>query len=238
MIHELAAVVGLHITHFRKRVVMRIIQRLWVGLCVCSSICLGGCTRVFELPNAHVDALVNPKSGPVVKVVKVTDLRKFEADPPNILTPTVQNNDDIANPSITARAIGKGKVNGYTIFYIYPNNGPTVETAVQGAVENALREKGYVVAADGSADAAGAIPVEVGIRKFWLTLDEGFWTIEADYAVEVEITSPALLNGTTESVTASYYINSAFMVPSICEHCIGEGLDQLSINVQPKLKAP
>jgi len=217
---------------------MRKIQRLWVGLGVLSLIWLGGgCVHQKELENAHIEALANPNNGPAVRVLKVTDLRKFEADPQNIQTPTVVNSDEIANRAVTLRAIGKGENAGYTFYYTYPE-GRTVETEVQTVVENALRTKGYFVVANDSPSAASAIPVTVEIRKSWFWFVTGVWTMTLQYDVVVDVTSPIVLNGGTESAAGHFDITSPFMVDRVCENCICDGLDDLRDKLLPKLKKP
>ena len=217
---------------------MRSLQRLWVGVGVLSLICLGGgCTHEWELSNARVDPVANPNGGPAAKVLRVTDARKFEANPDDPKTPTLRDSDDIPNRAVTLRAIGKATNGPHTFYFIYPE-GQTVEMAVQGAVENALRNKGYTVVAGDSPSAAGAIPVEVEIRKSWLWWDVGFWTIEADYEVEVEVKGPIVLNGGTETATAHYNMSSAYMASAICESCVGNGLGGLAKDIETKLKSP
>ena len=219
---------------------MRNIQRMWAGTIVCSLIFfIGGCVHVVKLSNARVEPVANPASGPAVVVVKVTDARTFEAKPKDRESPTLEKSSDIANPDVTVRAIGRAKNNGHTFYFLYPNHeADTVKTAVRGAVENGLRDKGYVVVANDSPGATSAIPVEVTIRKFWVWWQPQVWVIEALYDVEVDVKSPVVLNGGTETVQGHHQIHSGYMTSAITRNCVRDGLKELAVNLQAKLKSP
>jgi hypothetical protein len=66
----------------------------------------------------------------------------------------------------------------------------------------------------------------------------GFWTVQATSDVEVDIKGPVALNGSSESARGYYHINSPFMVPAICLATSCDALDDLIVNLQPKLKTP
>jgi hypothetical protein len=204
-----------------------------MGLLALSLFAAGGCTHDWGLAYSRVDPASNPSNGPAVKIVSVTDERSFVADPGEIQTPTVENRKDIGNRAITVRAIGNAKNGAHTFYFTYVE-GQSVETAVRGAVENALRRKGYIVVAPDSPAGASAIPVEVEINKSWCWWDPGWTTIGVLYDVKINLKSPIVLNGDTATATGRYEINRVYIVSAEIDECVGQGLDALSKDVETK----
>jgi hypothetical protein len=215
------------------------IRRFWGVMGVCLLICCGsGCVPQKTLTNAYLDPVANPTTGPAVVVVKVTDLRTFEADPTEAETPTLKGSGESPDRADMSRAIGRaGPANGLTWFYYHYPQELTVENVVQTTVENALRAKGYIVVAKDSKSAANAIPVEVGIRKFWLSTFSSAWYAKLQYEVEVDVKSPVVPEW-IGSVAGNSSVTIFRLENPVCETCIVAGLNDLATNLQTKLKSP
>jgi len=218
---------------------MQKLQRFWLGAVGLSLICLTtGCVHQKELSNSgFIEPLTNTNTGQTVKVVTVSDMRKFEKDQSNPQTPTVADANDIGNKAITLRTVGRGENGPHKFYFSYPE-GRTVESVVRTAVENALLTKGYSVVSNESPSAASAIPVNVDIRKFWNWFGSAFVVFDINYEVELDVRSPIVLNGGTETVSANYIINTPYIADSLVGKTIEEGFGELIKNMQSKLKNP
>ena len=218
---------------------MQKLQRFWRGLVVLSLICLtAGCVHEKELTNSgFIEPLGITNAGHSVKVVSVSDMRKFEKDQPDDQTPTLADANDIGNKAIMLRAVGKGNNMAHKFYFSYPQ-GRTVESVVRTAIENALLTKGYSVVSNDSPAAVSAIPINVDIRKFWNWFHTAGFVFDINYEVELDLRSPIVLNGGTETVAADFVTYTPFIADSLVGKNIEEGLGKLIKNMQPKLKNP
>jgi hypothetical protein len=216
-----------------KRQTLRVALRMWIVFAAMFVLSMSlGCVRAKTVMDLSVPQLSDPHGSKAVKIVKISDLRKFEADPSAWSTPTVARSNEITDRAITVRTIGQGPGKSDLIL----PEGKTVEMLVGDAVQKALREKGYSVVTDTSPSVTNTIPIEVEIKKFWLWFKPGIWLLTAYYEAEIDLKSPIVLNGNKETVTGRSDINSPLMVSGIFTGALESGLENLINNVKTKLK--
>ena len=149
----------------------------------------GGCATNRGILDVRISAPQNPPSGRAVALVRVTDVRKFEAAPRVASIPSLMGRE-IGDKAITARAIAR-KRNGYgqALGDILLPPGRTVEDLVREALVQAFREAGYRVI-DGvtdSTDQGSVIPLEADIKQFWAWVTPGMWAISMEFEAQVQI---------------------------------------------------
>ncbi|HEY1684887.1 MAG TPA: hypothetical protein VGG19_08995, partial [Tepidisphaeraceae bacterium] len=165
--------------------------------------------------------------------------RQFQAKTKDMKIPTVQHSQDIDNSKVTDRAVGRFSNGLHTFYFVYgKKEGTTVETAVEGAVANALRNKGYMVVPNDSADAARAVPVEVVIQTFWISSEIGVWSGSLKAEIQVSVTSPALREGKAATASGSHTIHTGYLVSAIPRNCIRDSLNDLTFDLENKFKRP
>jgi hypothetical protein len=175
----------------------------------------------------------DPGGSKAVKIVKVTDLRKFTADTRlDRSKPTVARSNEISDPAITVRTIGRAH-GGSDI--ILPED-RTVEMLVGDAVQKALRGNGYSVASTAATSASEAIPVEVEIRKFWIWYEFGTWLATIYYEAEIGLKSPIVLNGSEETVTGHFEVSAPMVVSGMYTRTAESGIEDLIINTKSRIK--
>jgi hypothetical protein len=199
-----------------------------VGLCV-----LGGCNHTIDFEGMFLDAVPNPTSGPAATITKVTDLRVFEAEPKDKESPRLREPKDIGNRAVTSKAFGFVEMGYNDNYYVMVDH--TVEQLAQTAVENALRNQGYVVVAADSPAAADAVPVEVGIRMLWFFPSPDGWRTN----VELEVQSRLLTNPSGKETVTTNDMNYRWMVhESMARGIVYDTLNDVSDKLKLKLKKP
>src|SRR5262249_57048213 len=66
-----------------------------------------GCATTRGVIDIPAKAGPNPSSGPLVRIDRVTDRRAFEVDPRQANIPSLMNDAEIKDPTITSRAIAR-----------------------------------------------------------------------------------------------------------------------------------
>jgi hypothetical protein len=103
-----------------------------------------------------------------VKITEVRDLRKFDAHPSDLSTPSLFD-AEINNPRITSRAIARKRRASFSYAGgdIMLPEGSTVAALVRSTAQKALQDKGYAVVDETSPDYAAALPLALDIDQFW-----------------------------------------------------------------------
>jgi len=185
---------------------------------------------------APVSTASAPPSGPAVKITDVRDLRQFEVNPRDPSQPSLGDADEIKNPAITSRAIGR-KRNGYgmAIGDVALPEGTTVMVLVRGAVQKALQDQGYRVVTEGSPDYPTAAPLTVSITQFWAWFTPGFEvTAQSKSAIimsgdQLLTTSPAAAEGYARYGTVAVF-------ESTWKDVVERGVADLSTNVAAQIR--
>jgi hypothetical protein len=139
----------------------------------------------------------NPQQGEAVRIAKVSDERKFTLSPPQADIPSLSEND-IGNPAITSRAIGRkrggfGKALGDVL--LPPEQ--TVSSLMRDAASAGFRKAGFRVLDESDSGYDQAIPIEVTVREFWSWFSPGFASVKATNRGELWLQGhlPAISNG-------------------------------------------
>ena len=74
------------------------------------------------------------------------------------------------------------------------------------------------------------------IRKSWLWLDTGFWTVKVDYDVEVGVKGSIVRNGGADSAMGHFDVSSPVLFVANMEAGVRNGLGDVTSNLEPKLK--
>jgi len=121
------------------------------------------------------------ESGMAVVLVPPVDARRFEAAPTDPSVPSLKMADQITNPEITSRALGR-KRNGYGMAMgdVLLNPPQTASTLVGDAVKAGLRDSGFRVVDAADPAYATAPKVNVRIGEFWTWITPGFGSIKLD----------------------------------------------------------
>lgn len=158
------------------------------AVAVLSVMILGsGCATNRGILDVRVPEIQNPASGPVVRIVRVTDKRAFEVAPRSPSIPSLKGHE-INDKAITGRAIAR-KRNGYgkAIGDILLPEGRTVETLVKDALTKSFREAGCRVVEDSTGVTETVIPIEADIDQFWSWMTPGFWALSLEFEAKVAI---------------------------------------------------
>jgi hypothetical protein len=133
------------------------------------AVTLSGCIFGRSVVDIQPPASTSTAQGKAfVKITALRHLRQFEVNPSKPSSPSLGEDADVANPAITARAIGR-KRNGYGggAGDVALPEGRTVSDVVRDTVRNVLQDKGYVLVDKESPNYAAAAPLEIDIDRFW-----------------------------------------------------------------------
>jgi hypothetical protein len=151
---------------------------------------VSGCATSRGVLDITQEETANPVSGEAIKLVRVSDNRQFQIDPPEPDIPSLKN-DEIDDPAITSRAIArKRNTFGQALGDILLPEDETVAGLVESSLTRGFRENGYRVVGPDDSDFDEAIPVEVDIEKFWGWFNPGFWEIKLKYETVIRISGP------------------------------------------------
>jgi hypothetical protein len=147
--------------------------------------------REFDLSMPAARSVVVATKGPA-RVGAVQDARRFENDPDEPSTPSINGDVDAESPEQLAKMIGRQR-NTYGMAWgdIALPEGQTVDAKVRGLVEEALRRHSYAVVASGGADGADALDVRVD--EFWAWFRPGFAYVT--FRADVRVTVTGTLGG-------------------------------------------
>lgn len=130
---------------------------------------LTGCAMVQTTANLETPVVANPTTGPAVKIVSVTDNRKFvyPHEAGDCKTPSVDSEKALSDSDLKARAYARqGRCDGgewanHAMEVVPP--GQTVASKVKEAVVSGFKKAGYRM----SDSDPSAIPVTIQIDQFW-----------------------------------------------------------------------
>lgn len=149
-----------------------------------------GCATSRGIVDIEYDVSANPTEGEALKIVRVTDQRKFQIDPKQADIPSLKN-DEINDPGITSRAIArKRNTYGKALGDILLPEGKTVMDVVENRLSKGFRENGHRVLSAGEVDYEKAIPIEIDINKFWGWFSPGFWSLGLNFQTSIVVTAP------------------------------------------------
>ncbi len=178
------------------------------------------------------------KSGAMVKITEVNDLRKFELTPSVPSIPSLKDGQ-INNSSITSRAIAR-KRNGYgrALGDILLPAGRTVEDLVREITAKALMEQGYVVLKEGVAGYQEAVPVEVDIHQFWAWVNPGFWSIRLDFEAIVAVNNGEIFISPDKKIRGYVGVKTQAAGTKAWTKTFERGIAELGEQIKKNVKRP
>ena len=194
-----------------------------------------GCAMVQTTANLETPVVANPASGPAVKIVSVTDNRKFvyPHEAGDCVTPSVDSEKSLNDVDLKARAYARqGRCDGGEwanhAMVVVPT-GSTVAGGVKDAVVAGIKGAGYRIA-DNEPE---AVPVNISIEKFWLANGLDGWGAQCTYMYQVSISSPNATYDVTRSVKDKIY----FGLSATHEKYAKAALVNLTNDVSDRLKS-
>lgn len=169
---------------------------------------LMGCAMVQTTSNLETPVVANPSSGTAVKIVSVTDNRKFVY--PHVagdcVTPSVDSERALNDSDLKARAYARqGRCDGGEwanhAMVVVPE-GETVAGGVKDAVVAGIKMAGYRI----TNNDPEAVPLNISIEKFWLANGLDGWGAQCTYMYQVAISSPNSEYDVTRSVKDKIYL--------------------------------
>jgi len=210
---------------------------LVVPLLACLFIATGCATTrgVIDVP-AKMGA--NPASGPAVRIDRVTDRRVFEIDPRQANIPSLMNDDEIKDATITSRAIARKRGGfGKALGDVLLPEGRTVTQVVEEALRWSLREAGYRVVSKQDPEASTAIPLEADIDQFWAWFRPGFAEVAVEFESSVRLTSPPLSALQTSPVKGTSRVTGMAATSGTWQEAVTRGVDDFARNARERLRA-
>jgi len=172
-------------------------------------------------------------------ITQVRDARRFEERPLDPSVPSLWDAEELKNPAITSRAIARKRDGwGMALGDVLLPEGRTVEQVVREAVTKALREKGYAVVDERSADREQALPLEVTIQQFWSWASPGIPLMSAEFEGILVMRSSALLNNEEELVRGHARIRAFGIGDGQWLIVMRQGLDDLALRVRGRIRDP
>lgn len=192
-----------------------------------------GCTMVPVTTNLDVPvAKTASATGPAVKIVSVTDNRKFvyPHEAGDCETPSVENEKMLGDADARARSFGRqGRCDGgewANHAMVMLPEGERVSKKIQSSVEEGLRRSGYRVAPNDP----NAIPVRVALNNFWVTFSLDGMGMRYSYVYDINIDTQ---NG-SEKYQGQESEKMYFAAGSKWSKYAQEGLEHLSAQLAEK----
>ncbi len=167
-----------------------------------------GCAMVQTTANLETPVVANPASGPTVKIVSVTDNRKFvyPHEAGDCVTPSVDSEKSLNDVDLKARAYARqGRCDGGEwanhAMVVVPE-GETVAAGVMSSVMAGIKKAGYRIS---DSDPA-ALPITIAVEKFWLANGLDGWGAQCTYMYRVSVNSPNNAYDVTNSVKDKIYV--------------------------------
>jgi hypothetical protein len=200
------------------------------------SLSLVGCATSRGIVAAPVLSSANPAGGPAVKLVRVTDVRKFEIAPREPSTPSLQGGE-IHDPAITARAIAR-KRNGYgkALGDILLEPGASAADLAASALKKGFRDAGFRVLASGDPGFEEAAPVEAEVEKLWMWFSPGFWAIHLEFEALVHLKGPLPPLASGAAVEGYARVGAQAATEKQWMQTLQVGLEDLAANVAHTLR--
>jgi len=196
-----------------------------------------GCALGRDVIDVRLSSIANPTAGPLVRIERVTDRRVFEANPRTASIPSLDNPEDIKNPSVTSRAIARKRGGfGKALGEIVLPEGRTVGGLVEEALARGFREAGYRVAARGEPAGTGAIPVEADIEQFWAWFRPGFAQVAAECEVRVAVKAPMPAFQSAEPVKGVSRVTGMAITTDSWQKAVDQGLEDFVRNLRERLR--
>ncbi len=175
----------------------------------------------------------------VAKIVKVEDRRVFEAAPDDAGTPSLQDAKDIADKTITARAIAR-KRGGYGQAFgdVVLPEGKTVADLVKSAATKALQDKGYAVVEEGSPQYTTALPLNIEIIDFWSWVAPGFLTMNLEFKSTLKLDGDALVGANPPPVMSHFKDYPMAVTESTWADMVQRGINDVSDKIKDEIKPP
>ena len=198
---------------------------------------LSGCATSRSTVDIKVSPGTNPANGKEVKIVQITDGRKFEVAPKTQSIPSL-NEEEIKDSKITSRAIGRkrntyGKAMGD---FMLPEQ-RTVQDLVREAMTKALREKGYSVVEQSSAIDQNGLPLEADIGQLWTYITPGFWSLTLEFETIVRIKGNVFPTSNEEEIRGYAQMSVQTGAESNWIETIQNGIDDFIKNLKEKLRS-
>jgi hypothetical protein len=173
------------------------------------------------------------------KIVKVEDLRVFEAAPSDAGTPSLENADEITDKKITARAVAR-KRGGYgaALGDVVLPEGKTVAGLIRSAATRALQEKGYAVVEEGSPQYATALPLSIQIIDFWSWVAPGFWTMNLEFKSTLKLEGDALVGADPPAVVSHLKDYPMAVTDGTWADMVQRGINDVSDKIRDEIKSP
>ena len=154
--------------------------------------------------------------------------------------PSLKNPDEISDPDIKSRAIGR-KRGGYGKAFgdILLPEGRTVAQVVREAVTRALTDKGYAVVTEGSSDFQKSVPVNVEVHQFWSWFSP--WALPAasvEFVGVVTVKGEVLTVGNEGTVRGYSIVRVFAATDSQWQEVIQTGVEDLIEKMKAQLKNP
>lgn len=206
-------------------------------LLIATAVVVSGCATSRGSLEITEEISVNPESGEAIKIVRVSDARQFQIDPPEPDIPSLKNNE-INDPSVTSRAIARKRNSfGAAMGDILLPEGQSVMALVESSLTRGFRENGFRVVSEEDADFADATAIEVDIEKFWGWFQPGFWSLKLHFQTLLRVTGPLgpFANGAEfdSDVEKSFQIATA----NSWRETIDIGLEELNRDIAEDLAA-
>ena len=198
---------------------------------------LGGCATSRSIVDIKVSPGPNPANGKEVKIVQITDGRKFEVAPKTQSIPSLSE-EEIKDSKITSRAIGrKRNTYGKAMGDLMLPEQRTVQDLVREAMTKALREKGYSVLEQNSANYQNVLPLEADIGQLWSYITPGFWSLTLEFETIVKIKGNVFPTSSEEQIRGYAQMSVQTGAESNWIETIQNGIDDFIRNFKEKLKS-
>jgi len=194
-----------------------------------------GCAMVQTTANLETPVVANPTAGTAVKIVSVTDNRKFvyPHEAGDCETPSVDSEKALQDADLRARAYARqGRCDGgewanHAMEVVPP--GQTVASKVKEAVVSGFRKAGYRI----SDDDPSAIPVTIQINQFWTAGGMDGWGVKYVNTYTIELSAPT---GNPRKLTRSESDKFIFGRANLLDRYSEKGLAQLTDDTATNLK--
>jgi hypothetical protein len=180
-----------------------------------------------------------PPAAGVAKIVEVRDRRSFEVNPSDPSRPSLGSADEIRDPAITARAIGrKRNTYGQALGDVVLPEGRTVAELVRDGARRALQDKGWAVVEPSSPDYARALPLALDVDQFWSWFTPGFAAITVRFVALVEMRGEQLVGATSSQAAATAQYEGLAATESVWTDVLTRGIAELTTRMRDRLRAP
>lgn len=207
-------------------------------LLACAVFFGGGCATNRSIVDVQTAPGANPPGGKAVKILNVTDGRKFETAPRVQSIPSL-NEEEINDSSVRSRAIGRkrnsfGKALGD---FLLPEN-RTVQIVIKEAMTKALREKGYSVVEEGSAEYEAAAPLRATIKQFWAYITIGFWALTLEFETIATVQGDVFPTQKEEEIRGYGDMSAQTGMESNWIEVMQKGIDDFISKFKERLRSP